>query len=1059
MKNRRASSLVLVTLLLIAIRPANAQQNTAAEAERLYKQVVELSQQGRFAEALPLAQQLVEMVRMLSGEAHPAYATSLNSLADIYIKGQGKYAEGEPLLKKALEIYEKALGPDHPAVGTSLNNLAEVYRHQGRYAEAEPLYRRALAIGEKALGPDHAYIAIYLNNLGLLNVAQGRYAEAEPLYKRALAIVEKALGPDNGYVASTLVNLAELYRAQGRYAEAEPLYKRGLTIHEKTQGLDHPDVANSLNDLGTLYVDQARYAEAEPLFKRALAIVEKTMGPRHPAAAFCLNNLAELYRNQGRYAEAEPFYRRSLAIREAALGQDHPDVAIALNNLAEIFVNQTKYAEAEPLFKRSLAIRKTALGPDHPDVANALNNLASLYVDQARYAEAEPLFRRSLTIFEKANGPDHPAVANSLNNLAALLDRLGKPAEAEPLYKRSLAIFEKAFGPDHPAVATCLSNLAIMNYARGDCEQAEALFERALQNVSRRFEYGFTYMSEKDRLQFLDTVSYDFPVYFSFCLSFRDKLPALAGKMYDVVLWEKGLVAQSLAALRAKIRAGGDPEALRLLDRLTERKSQLAKLAAAESDAQKQADRGAQADQLAKEANDLEKELVTRSGALGEEKRLARGGWQQVRDALKPDEAAVEIVRFRFHDGKKWTGASYYVALVLRRESRDPAFVVLGERKDLEKVPLTDYRRLVAVPETSAKRPVGLGRRFYAAFWQPLEAKLGGANRVYISPDGELNQVSLAVVPGGDARLLMEAYDLRMVNSTRDLLRGDVPPAVGRAVLVGNPKFELSEGEQRAALLSARPAPTEAGLAPAGLNAPATAMAHLRSNDLRGGALTELQGTQQEVEDVSAILRGQGWQVDLHTGNEALEERVKGVGRPRVLHLATHGFFEADQPQRSAGNGDWTGQSHASALEDPMLRSGLYLAGANRALKGIAPAPDMDDGILTAYEASQLNLQGTELVVLSACETGLGKTEAGEGVFGLRRALQVAGAEAVMMSLWSVPDEETRELMALFYTKWLGGKEKHQALREAQLEMRDRVKARYGEDLPLYWGAFVLVGR
>ena len=177
---------------------------------------------------------------------------------------------------------------------------------------------------------------------------------------------------------------------------------------------------------------------------------------------------------------------------------------------------------------------------------------------------------------------------------------------------------------------------------------------------------------------------------------------------------------------------------------------------------------------------------------------------------------------------------------------------------------------------------------------------------------------------------------------------------------------------------------------------------------------------------------------------------MKRISGPRVLHVATHGVFRPD-----AGPNANTRSSAAGGREDPMLRSGLLFAGANQARSGTA----VEDGELTAYEAIGLNLQGTELVVLSACETGLGTVRNGEGVFGLRRALEVAGAQTILMSLWDVPDLETRELMTRFYRLWLSGLEKPAALRRAQLQMRAVVKARYGRDLPYYWGAFVLTGR
>jgi CHAT domain-containing protein len=235
----------------------------------------------------------------------------------------------------------------------------------------------------------------------------------------------------------------------------------------------------------------------------------------------------------------------------------------------------------------------------------------------------------------------------------------------------------------------------------------------------------------------------------------------------------------------------------------------------------------------------------------------------------------------------------------------------------------------------------------------------------------------------------------------------------------------------------------------------AAALGGRRSGEQRGRALEALPGTKAELQSIQALLGKKGWRVEVYDGDNALEERVKSVSRPRVLHVATHGFFLRNQEFAPRP----LGTDRPSGREDPMLRAGLYFAGANRALTGGGATADLDDGVLTAFEATGLNLHGTELVVLSACGTGLGRVESGEGVFGLRRALEMAGAEAVLMSLWSVPDQETQELMGFFYEKWLAGKGKHAALRETQLEMRQKVKERYGEDLPFYWGAFVLVGK
>jgi CHAT domain-containing protein/Flp pilus assembly protein TadD len=723
-------------------------------------------------------------------------------------------------------------------------------------------------------------------------------------------------------------------------------------------------------------------------------------------------------------------------------------VASSLNNLAILYYAQGKYAEAEPLFQRALLATEKTLGPEHPTVPTSLNNLAELYRSQGKYAEAEPLYQRALRIWEKALGPEHPAAAYALNNLALLYETQGKYAEAEPLFQRALRTWEKALGPAHPEVATALNNLAALYYAQAQPEKAEPLFQRGLENLVSQFERYFPYMSEKDKLAFLDTVSGNFPLYASFCFSYWVRNPALAARLYDALLWRKGLVASGMAALRSQILSSGDRQALALLDQLNAKRSVLANFL--NQQPKDRAEWKKTSEQLGREADEIERELARTTSAWAEQKRLARATWRDVQKALAKDEAAVEVVRFPFYDGKRWTDKTYYAALVITPETTTaPALLALGEAEKLEGEPLEEYRWRVATRDKPDERSVGrTGAALYNVFWKPLETALAGKKRIYLSPDGALNQVSLGVVLAEDGRLLMEDRDLRLVSSTKDILRQRQGPAAGSAVLIGNPNFNLSEAQQRSAARALRPAKESEVLL-------AAALGGRRSGEQRGRALEPLPGTKAELQSIQALLGEKGWRVEVYDGDNALEERVKNVSKPRVLHVATHGFFFRNQEFAPRP----LGVDRPSGREDPMLRAGLYFAGANRVLTGGGATADLDDGVLTAFEATGLNLHGTELVVLSACGTGLGRVESGEGVFGLRRALEMAGAEAVLMSLWSVPDQETQELMGLFYEKWLAGKEKHAALREAQLEMRQKVKERYGEDLPFYWGAFVLVGK
>jgi CHAT domain-containing protein/tetratricopeptide (TPR) repeat protein len=471
---------------------AVAQQDDDADA--LNAQVNKLHGEGKYTEAIPLAQRLLAIREKSLGPDHPGVALALNNLAELY-RVQGRYAEAEPLYKRSLSIREKALGPDDPAVATDLNNLAVLYQAQGRTADAEPLLRRALTIKEKALGLDHPDVATVLDNLAELYKAQGRTADAEPLYKRSLSIREKALGPDHPDVAGSLVNLASLYItqlqnfSQSQVADTEPLLKRALDIEENALGSDHPDVANSLSLLALMYSAEGRYAEAEPLLKRSLAIREKALGPDHPDVVAALDNLAGVYDMQGRTADAAPLYFRVMDIYERAIQERvlRPDelvhVAASLSSLAELFEAEGRTAEAESMLETALKIREKVRGPYDTDVSTALDGLADLYRKEGRYADAEPLYKRALGIDEKALGPDNPLLATSISLLGLLYQAEGRAAEAEPSFKRTMTILEKAFGPEHPRNGAALNYLVrrYMRYrANGYYAKAQPLLNRAL---------------------------------------------------------------------------------------------------------------------------------------------------------------------------------------------------------------------------------------------------------------------------------------------------------------------------------------------------------------------------------------------------------------------------------------------------------------------------------------------------------------------------------------------------------------------------------------------------
>ena len=397
------SPVVLLALgLWILVREASLAEEDDPGA--LNQRVNQLIEQGKYQEAIPIAERAVEVAKHTLGPDHPKTADALNDLGFIFQK-IGNYAKAEPLYQEALRIRQKVLGPEHSDTAASLNNLASLYWAMGEYVKAEPLLKEALRIRQKVFGSGHPDTAQSLNNLAELYQAMGEYAKAEPLLQEALRIRQKVLGSENADTAVSLNNLAELYRVMGEYAKAEPLYQEGLRILQKVLGPEHRETATILNNLAALYQDMNEYAKAEPLLQEALQILQEILGKEHPDTARSLNNLAALYEAMGEYAKAEPLYQGALQIRQKLLGTEHLDTAQSLNNLGGLYEDMDEYAKAEPLYQEALQIRQKVLGPEHPDTAQSLDNLAVLEFDLGRIDQAAAFARQAsaaeLTILSK----------------------------------------------------------------------------------------------------------------------------------------------------------------------------------------------------------------------------------------------------------------------------------------------------------------------------------------------------------------------------------------------------------------------------------------------------------------------------------------------------------------------------------------------------------------------------------------------------------------------------------------------------------------------------------
>ncbi len=1006
------------------------------------------SDQGLYERAESLLKRAVEVQEAALGKTHLDVAVPLNNLANLY-RRRGLFAQAEQLFKRTIAIREAALGKDDPLVARTLSNLATVYQSQGLTARAEPLLLRALSILETSLGKTHPDIATVLNNLGTIYLEQSAYERALTTYERALSVREEALGRNHPLVASALNNLATVHTKLGAYDQAMPLHERALAITEASLGKAHPELAPGLFGLADIHSDLGSYEQAEPLLQRALAILEAAFGKDHPMVADALNNLAEIYRHQGLYGRAEPLYQRALALMEATLGPRHPRVAYPLNNLAVLYREQGLYERAEPLLQRALAIREEALGKNHPDFAGSLSTLAGLYKDQALYDQAKPLYERALVIYEATGGKRHRDVARILNNLGELYWQQGAYGQAEPLIQRALTLWKAALGKNHPHVANSLGLLGRVRLSRNRLDAALPLLTDAFALSERRLRQEGLDFSESRLTDFLQYLRAEEEVLYALLRSHPDNPRVRRLALTASLLLKSRSTAESADTSRTVYQSLGTEDRERFA-RLRGLRTRLAVLSFQGPGSLSPAAYQKRLKELADEGDALEADLARRSAPL---RALASYPSpsevvERVAAALPKDAALVEFIAYTDHPLHPRPGTSSaelpsqprYLALVLLPDASIRA-LDLGPAEPINSA-ASRLRDALANLDAAFLAPA---QELYQLAFRPLLPLLGGRHRLMLSMDGQLSLVPFGALHDG-RQFLIDAYDLTYLTSGRDLLpRPQDKNRPGSVVVLADPDFS-----------AAVPSSLSKTAEPAERSASLERFFSTPRADLASTPWVPLPGSRREAESIKRLLP----QAQLFLGPEATKQRLLKLPTPGILHVATHGFFLEDAPvpkgSRGVGHFGALGDNpNAPRPPDPLLRSGLILAGAASQATAApdAASPPPDNALVTALELAGLDLWGTQLVVLAACDTGRGDVKLGQGVSGLRRAFVVAGAETVVMSLWKVNDGTTGTLMEAYYRNLLAGQGRAAALREAMRSFRQR------EPHPHYWAPFIAVGR
>ncbi|MFH2094643.1 MAG: CHAT domain-containing tetratricopeptide repeat protein, partial [Bacteroidota bacterium] len=956
--------------------------------------------------ALIYAEKAAEEYYNTVGENDTTYAILLNSVMEVEYYN-GDYESAISYGEKALAIRLNTLGERHLEYANTCAWLGYLYFTTGKYPAAEEMYKKTIEARRALFGEKDDSFARAVNNLALLYVEMGNYKAAKPLYLKARDIYKELYGEKHEAYARALSNIAALYDDLGDYAAAEPLYIEAKNIRKEVLGEKHPEYATSLNTLAYLYDVTGNFSAAEQLYTEALNIRKEVLGVKHKSYAVSLNNLAFLYKEMGNYEAAEPLYETARNIWKEVLGERHPTYATALDNLALLYRAMGRYEEAGPLYREALEIRRESLGEKHPRYALSLNNLAYYYWLTDNYAASESLFVESASIMKEVLGEKHPSYALALENQAKLYVSVERYPEAEKLNINALTIRKEVLGENHPDYGTSLINLAGFYYKTGRLEEAGPLFTDALRVINNAIMQNFAFLSEREKELYFKIHTGSIDEFYSYAMKYYGKNPAISKEVYDNILKTKGLLLKSSTAMRTAILNSNDTALFSKYEEWIELKRNISRLNSTEISSRKE-----DPEILARQANELEKELVRASGLFDEIGKLQQLRWESVMNKLKPGEAAVEYLHFTdAYDGNK---IKYY-ALLISPASDQPEMISLFEEGEmqslLDKYRGSSFKSVSGVYGTNADT----NEELYRLIWEPLEPFLKDIKTIYYSPDGILHKISFPAIGKGKNIFLCDEYNLLHVISTGKIVNAgqDKNEKIQSACVFGGIDYDTdSEGKAMWPYLP--------------------------------GSLTESEIIQEKFVRKNIIFTG-------NTAKEASEEKFKDIYskngiRPEILHIATHGFFYPDpdiqlkslenESQKkheviefrgSSGTGLWQFVQN----KNPLMRSGLLFAGANRAWSEPYSGTD-NEGVLTAQEVTQLDMGKTRLVVLSACETGLGDIRGSEGVYGLQRAFKMAGVKYIIMSLWQVPDKETVEFMELFYKKLLKFKDVRRSFNETQ---------------------------
>lgn len=932
------------------------------------------------------------------------YINALNQLVDYYMAND-QFKDANEKSKEALEIIQKRYSDKHPRYAAQLEIAARLNMQQSNYKEVDTQVSQMLQIYDKQYNPSLAFehaqaletAAHYYMTMGLYDRAEDLLNQAKRRFNRSSQSIANS---------STAEELAFLYIETADFSAAEQLLKQTIEEKEKRYGKESRFLINTYNQSAHLEFVNGKYIEAEQFANKALAIAQKLFGQNSIRTVESLGILADYNLALGDYEKAYELAQKVLKIKTDVLGKEHLDRASTLIQLARINFYST--ADWDKVTKELDEADKTLvsnLGENTPVYAGFLKTSAELYVAQKDIKSASDRLGKALTILEKIPSASVVSLAEINVLLGDLQIQQNEPDRAKVFYEDARKKYLKVFSDVHPKYVHVMARIARMYYVKNEYKKAEKYLSEVLDKHKAYINTTFSVLSEREKAKNWEQIRPDFEFFTHLVIKLQPKKKKLLQDLYDNTLLTKGILLGQSQKLRNEIYKRSPDDTLRInFEKWQLKKIQLNSALALNPEQLKQENLDIRT--LQKEIDDLSKILSRQStdfAAVTDNKALS---WKDIQKNLKSKEYAVEIIRYREFD-KEFTNTVNYIALIVS-SSGQIRLAQMENGNKMEEGDLQYYRNTVEFSLEDYDS--------YKIYWKPIGDKIDkNAGKIYLSCDGVYNQLNVETFRMGQNDFVIDNYFIAQLTSTRQIAEGEIQNVFpDNFVLFGNPLFYVNyKGAQ---------------------------------------SYPPLLGAEREVKNISTQLQANSRNVTTYLNEEAQESQIKKLSSKKntVYHIATHGVFKEDispeERDRSAALGTYN---------DPYMRSGLlFTNGGDMVQNKNVHEYNRAEGILTASEVATMNIN-SPLFILSACETGRGESKVGEGVYGLQSAFLIAGADAILMSLFKVDDDATNELMNIFYEKWKETGDKRVAIREAKRQLRQNPK--YTE--PIYWGAFVMIGR